>query len=198
MMVVGKIVKEVQLSQSEEDRIFAYINGECVGGAAPMAMHSNKFFLNIGSDVESGEKVTFKVWLAEYQRLFDVAESLTFQTLGEAGNYNNPMPFHLKELVGLDHQIAQQQQFYVGNPYPNPFTSITTIPYTLFAQNQVSMKLINSQGLIVQLVEAGTLNSGDYSFTIHNEKLKPGIYTVLIHFSHLNEFYQVVKPLILK
>jgi hypothetical protein len=196
MMVVGELAKEGQLSQSEEDRVFAYINGECVGGAAPMLTHNNKFFLNIGSDVESGESVTFKVWLAEYQRLYDVNESLVFQTLGEAGNYNNPMLLHLKELVGVENKA--EQQVYVGNPYPNPFTISTTIPYTLYKEKNVTLKLIDSQGKLVYIIENGVQGSGEHNFIIQNEKLKPGIYTVLIHFSHLNEFYQVVKPLILK
>ncbi len=195
MMVVGEIIKEGEVLSNSNDRILAYINGECVGVAAPLPQFNNSFFLSIGSDQDQGVEVTFKVWLNEQQRFFEVQESFEFLSFGEIGTYKIPKHFHLKEITGINQETAKL--FFVGNPYPNPFTSKTTIPYTLFAQNQVSMKLINSQGMIVQTIEAGTLNKGEYSFTIQKEKLKPGIYTILIQFSHHKDFHQVIKSIIL-
>ena len=45
-MVVGEIIKEGEVLSNSNDRILAYINGECVGVAAPLPQFNNSFFLD--------------------------------------------------------------------------------------------------------------------------------------------------------
>jgi hypothetical protein len=73
------------------------------------------------------------------------------------------------------------KELALGQNYPNPFNPSTTIPLTLPAQNDVTLKIYNLLGQEVTTVFKGTLDAGRYYFLWNgtynqNDKLPSGVY----------------------
>ncbi len=70
---------------------------------------------------------------------------------------------------------------YLGNAYPNPSTSETTIPLFLSDDLGVKIEVLNISGKKVATIVEGNLNAGEYSFVWKNISkegisVKPGLY----------------------
>ncbi len=62
------------------------------------------------------------------------------------------------------------------NISPNPFQALTTIRYTVPVSGNVSIKLYNAAGSMIQTIHNGYLNAGNYTTTLSN--IASGIYFV--------------------
>jgi len=94
MSVIGKI----QLSQgvyslNENDIIGAFVGTECRGVANPIASLGGVLFLSIGSNTQSGETVSFKVYRATTNDIVNINETISFQNAGEVGTMATPFIF---------------------------------------------------------------------------------------------------------
>jgi len=63
-------------------------------------------------------------------------------------------------------------QFVLGQNFPNPFDSVTTIPFVLMNAATVSFGLYDLQGKRVAMVEPRDLSAGEHTFTIDLPALK--------------------------
>lgn len=77
---------------------------------------------------------------------------------------------YFPELIKGDHG------FILGNNYPNPFNSYTQIPYTLPAQANVKVSILNLLGEEVLLLHEGLQDAGQHSIHFDAALLAPGIY----------------------
>ena len=59
---------------------------------------------------------------------------------------------------------------------PNPFTTNTTIEFNLQQSDEVSLSIMNSQGMLIETLVSGRLSSGDYSYTWNANGLPKGLY----------------------
>jgi hypothetical protein len=59
---------------------------------------------------------------------------------------------------------------------PNPFTSRTTIRYSVPVSGKVLLKLYNTSGRLVNTFNDGYLEQGTYAFNLSNTKLVKGVY----------------------
>ncbi len=91
MAVIGKIqVSQGVFSLDEDDIIGAFVGAQCRGVASPLSSLGGTLFLTIGSNVQSGETVTFKVYRSSTDEIFDVNETVAFQNAGEVGTMADP------------------------------------------------------------------------------------------------------------
>jgi len=67
----------------------------------------------------------------------------------------------------------------VGN-FPNPFSTKTTITYSVGAAGFVNLSLVNSQGAILGILENGHMKQGEYSLELYADQLPKGLYFVLL------------------
>ncbi len=68
------------------------------------------------------------------------------------------------------------ENFELEQNYPNPFNPITKIEFNLKAASDVSLKVYDGIGRIVETLVDQKLNSGKYSVTFSGEGLSSGIY----------------------
>jgi hypothetical protein len=97
MGVVGQISIDGKFSTNPDDKIAAFVGEECRGVANLQYVRNyDKFeaFLNIYSNVETGENITFKIWNASLGRIHDdVTPNLVFENNSIIGNPANPQIF---------------------------------------------------------------------------------------------------------
>ena len=94
MSVVGKInLSTGGHSLNENDLVGAFVNSECRGVASPVSGMNGLLFLSIGSDQSSGEQITFKIYLASENQIYDANQTLVFQSYSEVGTLDNPYIF---------------------------------------------------------------------------------------------------------
>ncbi len=94
MQIVAKLqLDENTYSIDEEDLVAGFVDGECRGLASPNASLDGIIFLSIGSNVLSGETITFKAYLSELDLIFNLNETITFESMEEVGTYLDPFIF---------------------------------------------------------------------------------------------------------
>ena len=75
---------------------------------------------------------------------------------------------------------------------PNPFTTYSTVSFTLPAECHVTLDLYDLAGRKVQTLYTGGLSGGDHSFIVNGTDLPPGIYYLRLNAGGIWE----TKPLI--
>lgn len=117
MMLIGKIeIAPGVFSLDSGDVVGAFSGSECRGIANPDPSLGGILFLSIGSNTESGEVITFKIYLHATDEIVDANEVVPFQSMGELGTMINP--FILTYLIqnninvfGIDITNGQERCF---------------------------------------------------------------------------------------
>jgi len=120
MQIIGEIVWNSVVSTNSNDIIGAFVGTECRGVANPTGSgtYPNLFYLTVGSNQQSGEDVTFKVYHSGLDQIDDNPDypAVTFVNQLELGTLGNP--------------------FSVASPLPVELTSFTAD----VTNNQVNLK----------------------------------------------------------
>jgi hypothetical protein len=139
MNVIGKIqISPGVYSVNENAIIGAFVGTECRGVASPYAFLDGMLFLTIGSNMQSGETVTFKIYLASSNEIVDANETIPFQNAGEVGNMASPFIFTYNSsgnnlnltlfLEGLiNNNVMNKTQGVLGNQFPGTVADVLTI-----------------------------------------------------------------------
>ena len=93
MSVIGLIQIGGGYSNNGNDILGAFVGTECRGVASPFPTLGGALFLTIGSNNQSGENVTFKIFEASTNDIVDANEIISFQNAGEVGTMANPFIF---------------------------------------------------------------------------------------------------------
>jgi len=175
MNVLAKLqLNENEISMNPNDVVYAFINGECRGMAAPIAEHDGLIFLSVGSNEDAAEVVTFKVWIDAMQQLYPIDATLNFQDLALIGDIESPVRL-VMGATGIDNQVI-----VVGQPYPNPFNNETMIPFTLNRAGQVQLDVYNNIGQLVKSINESKNSAGSHNITLNRENLQSGMYFYVI------------------
>ena len=67
-------------------------------------------------------------------------------------------------------------KFALSQNYPNPFNPSTQIAYTVPEKSQVSLKIYNVLGQVVQTLYSGVRAAGQYTATFSGNNLASGVY----------------------
>ncbi|HRI45593.1 MAG TPA: T9SS type A sorting domain-containing protein, partial [Ignavibacteriaceae bacterium] len=90
MSVIAKVQIDASLySTNPNDLLGAFVGTECRGVATPIAP-DGFYFLTVGSNLSSGETVTFKYYSSQYNLIKELGETVPFQNMGEIGTLSNP------------------------------------------------------------------------------------------------------------
>jgi PKD repeat protein len=127
MQVVGKLYIDGEQSFDPNDKVGAFINGECRGIAAPDPDLFGLVFLSIGSDKLGGDMVTFKIWDVDVCEDCPVAENLIFENQAQVGTPSSPYPFECG-VNELDLNFGEGYTWFSANINPG-----TMDPNDLFA-----------------------------------------------------------------
>ena len=76
--------------------------------------------------------------------------------------------------------VLKRTEGYLGNNYPNPFSSHTTIDYDLPADSKVNISLYNQQGQLVTIIAEDVQKAGKHSVNFESGNLQSGIYYYIL------------------
>ncbi len=170
-----------QVSLSENDVIYAYAGNECRGMARPHAEHNGAVFMNISSNTQAGETITFKAWIDELRALVDIRETMVFESMGAKGSMTTPYRLTFGEPVSIGE--TANETWYIGDAYPNPFTGSTQIPYVVAEPSKMNMYVHNSIGQQVYHVSVDHDVHGSYNVQFDRRTLPQGVYIYKLELS---------------
>ena len=129
MSMIGQLQVAGITSEDVEDRVAAFIDGECVGIASPIynARYDAYFvMLNIYSN-GNNQPVAFKVFDASTGNVYPAVETssaVTFVTNSVIGNMNNPFIWNAKDL--LEQTINMNRGWNWSSLYVEPESNLVT------------------------------------------------------------------------
>lgn len=98
MSIVGQIRVNNIISTNADDKLAAFVNGECRGIASLQyypQIDRYYAFLNVYSNVSSGENIEFKIWNSGAGKIHsDVTPQIQFISNGQIGSIANPQIFN--------------------------------------------------------------------------------------------------------
>ena len=74
--------------------------------------------------------------------------------------------------------IPLATSFSISDAYPNPFNPTTQMSLTLNTAADVSVKVFNMNGQLVDVIADWQMSSGTYSFTWNGTNASSGIYFI--------------------
>jgi hypothetical protein len=87
------------------------------------------------------------------------------------------------------------EKFILEQNYPNPFNPVTNIKFSIKEKSDVSMKVYNTQGKLIQTLVNKILPAGEYQYTFDAVSLNSGVYFVTVQ---ANGFTDTKKMVLLK
>lgn len=96
------------------------------------------------------------------------------------------------------------EAFQLKQNYPNPFNPTTTISYALTITSNVAIKVFDTLGKQIALIDNGIKTPGEYKYTLNSDKyrLSSGTYFIEIIIqpvnSSINLYHKVLKAVLLK
>ena len=102
MQIIGEIEWDGLVSTNSNDIIGAFVGNECRGVANPNSS-LGVYFLTVGSNQQTGEDITFKVYHSDLDKIDDNLNypTVTFVNQGEVGTLGNPFTIESPLLVEL-------------------------------------------------------------------------------------------------
>lgn len=190
MMLVAELEIDDHL-KSENNLVFAIIDGECRGMASQSPAAAGLVFMNIGANNEDAAEISFKIWIDHLQQMMDLTETLNFAPLQATGSLDEPFKFS----IHTPHQKGLHQQ--IGAAKPNPFSSGTSIPYTIEQVSTIKASLYNSIGKHVRTITDTKNEAGLHHLTIFKENLLPGLYFLVFEIESSEGTQQKTTKLII-
>ena len=126
---------------------------------------------NIGSDYEVGvfcQVPNFAVPTAGTAQMEDYLNYVY------VGKYENDLE-HLNADQNDDKEVLPSR-FALKQNYPNPFNPVTNISYSIEKSSNVTLKLYDVRGGLVQTLLSKRINAGSHDYTLDASNLPSGVY----------------------
>lgn len=180
MSVIGKIqLATGGFSTNANDIIGAFVGTECRGVASPVPNLGGILFLSIGSNIQSGETVTFKIYLSISGEIKDANETMTFMNAYEFGTVPNPFIFTYGSVTPCTLTVSPPTRSVSAGGGAVSYTVSTTCSWTA-SSNQTWCTVTSSGTGNSTLTATCTQNTGVTTRTANISVASPGAATVVV------------------
>jgi hypothetical protein len=132
----------------------------------------------------SGETIVLsdnnKALLDEVTYLQQKPDTTTGRFENGTGDFIEMLPTFGEEntnlITSVGDFLADNTGFSLQQNRPNPFSTNTTIGFTIQQTEEVSLRIMNSQGMLIETLVSGSLSAGDYSYSWNANGLPKGLY----------------------
>ena len=145
-----------------------------VGGIQMTLSHGNDFTMTLTDGGEfsdyltRGNTTTLMIVNPTNDNLFTTNGDFNIETVIATANGSSYM----------NTSVNMLESFSVTAAYPNPFNPTTQMSVTLNASADVSVKVFNMNGQIVDVIASGNMSSGTYNFAWDGTNAASGIYFI--------------------
>jgi hypothetical protein len=117
----------------------------------------------VSCSLQDADQTTHRLYLMFYDDYSWGAAAIMAAPVANDGG--NVMYMALESITqdNADHLI--QPQLSLEQNYPNPFSGVTSIPYSLTKANRVELSIYNIKGQLVKTLVSDFQNSGKYQLT---------------------------------
>lgn len=181
MQIIAAIVLPDGIRATDSnDIVYVYSGDECMGMASPVPGLDGHIFLSVGSDIENGDQLSFRVYLSKEKSLYEVNNRMEFSSLSESGTMETPYELKIDganiiPIIQLDSDGLQ-----IGEMYPNPSDDLSSLDFTIGRPGHFSAVVVNSIGINTGIVLNDEMKPGKYTLTIDTKDLIPGMYMLRI------------------
>ncbi|PKP49485.1 MAG: hypothetical protein CVT92_15165 [Bacteroidetes bacterium HGW-Bacteroidetes-1] len=156
-------------STNSSDIVAAFVGTECRGVASPF---SNGFiFLTIGSNVISGEQITFKAYLASLDLVVDLDQSFSFSNQQQVGDPGEPFVFSYT--VQNPVLYTSTASLYFGTIQSG---SCSTLNYQLTGNNLIANVIISAPSAFEVSTQPASGFAGSISIPVTSGAVNQTIY----------------------
>ena len=160
---VGAVTLSVEgRDDNEGDMVAAFVDGECRGFAERMYFpfaDSYMYIVQVYSNVEAGEELTFKYYNSVNNEVIHYAESVTFENYMNIGDGFNTVK------LSREIDLSQPMTYSLGEAYPNPFNPSTELSFRVKDDGNISLNIYDMSGRLVKTLVNGYLIRGHYNTT---------------------------------
>ncbi len=96
-----------------------------------------------------------------------------------------------KSTTGVEEMVSTRS-ISIDRCFPNPFTSSTTISYTLAKYSNVDMSVIDTRGQLVANLVAGVMSEGTHEVEWYSTSVSAGIYFLVVRSDNFVETQKLV------
>ena len=144
--------------------------------------------VQVYSNVEDGEELTFKYYDSINDEIVEYRESVTFENFMNVGDGFNTF--------GLSRERGPvPMAMSLGTAYPNPFNPVTSFEYNIPVDGMVKVAVYDISGRQVAELVNGYMSAGSYPITWNANDLSSGVY--MVHMIS-GEFSTVQKVMLIK
>ena len=126
---------------------------------------------NIGSDYEVGVFCQVPNFAVPTAGTAQMEDYLNYVYIGK---YENDLE-HLSADQNDDKEVLPSR-FALKQNYPNPFNPVTNISYSIEKSSNVTLKLYDVRGGLVQTLLSKRINAGSHDYTLDASNLPSGVY----------------------
>jgi hypothetical protein len=197
MTIVAKIGFEDQLSvargQLDTERLYigAFVNDSCRGyGKLEWVEFMNDYravFSVHGNITDIGSDMVFKVYDTHSGQEF-ICPNFPEKYISDyfLGNIREPY-------VLFDRLALPEAGYFLEQNYPNPYDTKTTIRFILPETKQVTLRVFDQFGKVVQVLIDGELSAGEHTANFDAGKLPSGVYHYSIEAGEFRASRKMVK-----
>jgi len=189
--------------EDEEFRVFIYWTDDTTGLAGnPEIIWDNYGFIGRNFDAVRGEGSL--VWAAggDYGYAATLDSGQVFQIVGIATD-NFPDNYTISVSPGwfgyfpipdglAESELDMPQKFGLMQAYPNPFNSSINIQYSLLTQENISLRLYDMRGRILQTLYEGSNSSGNHSLLWQPQGISAGVYILKLYNGNNTDLMKVI------
>ncbi|MBN2697213.1 MAG: M6 family metalloprotease domain-containing protein [Bacteroidales bacterium] len=164
---------------SESDLLLAYAGEECRGISGGMYFDPVDAFvypLMVYSNVEEGETITFQYFDSEKSELYPCTGSIEFEKDMVVADALNPFELNVNTALDISRQESYPQSAL--SVFPNPFTDLLNIEYSINHTTDVYLALYDIYGKRIKIFKEMSLGPGTYSVAWDGSGLPQGTYLV--------------------
>jgi hypothetical protein len=177
-MIVGDGRPVVDASEAtisiENDSILIDADGY-IGGVDMIVEFTNNFSFELADNFAADYSINGNKAHIILVNNENITEVLTM-TSGKIVSIHEALLSNSSEFVTTS--IAQPSMFTVGAAYPNPFNPSTNISLVLNANADLSVKVYNLTGQLVDVIAEGNYSPSTYNWTWKAENLASGVYFI--------------------
>lgn len=159
------------------------------------ALRKHLAFVVAYGDEEADEELTWQLYDAERDTVYEALGTLVFKANGRVGKVKEPFMLALDTstaLAEVDETQTLPDAFVLHAAYPNPFNPATTLRYELPQAEAVRLEVFDMLGRRVAVLVDEQQQAGRYTVRFDAEHLASGVYLYRIQAGGFVEVKQMV------